>query len=98
MGNKLNYYKLSTDSCHKQKHNLQHGIDTNPTIVQVTGFLDICVAHAWYVSALGTSLWLRPTRMELKCGASAMRNGEVVKSRNCTLEFPDLGSNPLLLR
>lgn len=40
--------------------------------------------------------------MELKCGASAMRNGEVVKSRNgvnnCTLEFPDLGSNPLLLR
>ena len=60
------------------------------------------MAHAWYASALGASLWLRPTRMELKCGASATRSGEAVKSRNDvnnhTLEFPDLGSDPLLLR
>jgi len=65
MGNKLNYYELSTDSCDKQRHNLQHGINMKPAIVQVTGFLDICVARVWYASALGASLWLRPTRMEL---------------------------------
>lgn len=90
--------KLSLKAYSCDKENCNDGINMNPAIDQLR-FL----GHLWgswlAKSVSGASPWLTPNRTDWSV---ELQPWQVMKSRcglnNCTLDFLDIGSDPLLLR